>query len=484
MRNILILLLSLFSLSVFAQVEDTPVLVGKYFGSQSGGGSGYWQISGTFTDESGLYDAGSLEVGDVVFFGDAGIGYHLPITQIMSLTAPSFVIRVNNTGISGVAAVPTGLGAIYRPRPNIEIMPYASGLTNPDQQTYMGYVMKLIDDNIGGGNIYYAGDGLLMASDTFNVDTTVARYLLYPDDIEIDDTTGLVRHKDAYGERWSSRNDRNYYYYNVVTRTGDALNKIDRSYVKSEASGGGGFAGWSTSYDPTDRFTATFEVVNNTEGSDAAIYLNSRTGSVGIRGEPDGQSAYGYDLATTQPSIDSTEVMMWDYNGDGTHTPRFHAINTVVQTYSAPITYEVTITGANADSRLFVTANKIGVTASFASNKLTVTIPSGITVHTADWHVVSADIQASADAGGTTNWVQAQFNGTGYNTDLTELRPPLVQKVAIPSSGALSVTNAATYDLDNNPAVSVVGLSSGNITLRIGGLSAGSQGTSLKFSNL
>ena len=117
MKNILIAISLLFSLGVSAQVVDTPRVVGKFFGSQSGAGtqSGtpYWEISGNFTDESGLYDSQGLKVGDVIFFADAGIGYHLPIISIQSATPPSFVIRVNRTGITGISAVPTTLGAVY-----------------------------------------------------------------------------------------------------------------------------------------------------------------------------------------------------------------------------------------------------------------------------------------------------------------------------------------------------------------------------------
>ncbi len=146
--------------------------------------------------------------------------------------------------------------------------------------------------------------------------------------------------------------------------------------------------------------------------------------------------------------------------------------------------YNVAVTGANSGSNLRVIATATGVTASYASNKITVVIPSGVRVLSADWRLVSADIQSSADAGGVTNWVQAEFQGTGGNTGVTDLRIPVVQKTSIPTSGALSVTNSASIDIDNNPAVTVVGATSGSITLRVGGISSGSQGYHLKFSQL
>jgi len=146
--------------------------------------------------------------------------------------------------------------------------------------------------------------------------------------------------------------------------------------------------------------------------------------------------------------------------------------------------YNVVVTGANSGSNLRIKATGTGVTASYASNKLTVVIPSGTKVFSADWRLVSADIQASADAAGTTNWVLAEFQGTGGNTSVDDLRVPNIQKTSIPTSGALSVTNSGSVDIDNNPAISIVGAASGNIIIRVGGLSAGGQGYHLKFTEL
>jgi hypothetical protein len=146
--------------------------------------------------------------------------------------------------------------------------------------------------------------------------------------------------------------------------------------------------------------------------------------------------------------------------------------------------YNVAVSGANSGSNLRIKATGTGVTASYASNKLTVVIPSGTKVFSADWRLVSADIQASADAAGTTNWVLAEFQGTGGNTSVDDLRVPNIQKTSIPTSGALSVTNSGSVDIDNNPAISVVGAASGNIIIRVGGLSAGGQGYHLKFTEL
>lgn len=145
MKYIILSILVLFSLSAYSQIEDTPLFVGKYFGNQSGGGSGYWQVTGNFTDESGYYDATSIQVGDVLFFVDAGIGYHLPVTTIVSASGSSFTIRVNNTGISGVAGVPNGPGGIYRANSPKGIWPFTAGLTASDQQTLNSFLIKRLN---------------------------------------------------------------------------------------------------------------------------------------------------------------------------------------------------------------------------------------------------------------------------------------------------------------------------------------------------
>ena len=146
MKYIILSILVLFSLSAYSQIEDTPLFVGKYFGNQSGGGSGYWQVTGNFTDESGYYDAASIQVGDVLFFVDSGIGYHLPVTSIISASGSSFTIRVNNTGISGVAGVPNGPGGIYRSNSPKGIWPFTAGLTASDQQTLNSFLIKRLNN--------------------------------------------------------------------------------------------------------------------------------------------------------------------------------------------------------------------------------------------------------------------------------------------------------------------------------------------------
>ena len=189
----------------------------------------------------------------------------------------------------------------------------------------------------------------------------------------------------------------------------------------------------------------------------------------------DGASGTSTSIATTSgtfwsKTLRATDVNKWEVSTSGGG--------------SAVSEYNVSVSGANSGSNLRIKATSTGVTASYASNKITVVIPGGTKVFSADWRLVSADIQASADAAGTTNWVLAEFQGTGGNTSVDDLRVPNIQKTSIPTSGALSVTNSGSVDIDNNPAISIVGAASGNIIIRVGGLSAGGQGYHLKFTEL
>lgn len=143
--RLLTILFTFLWLNAYAQVEYTPTLVGRYFGGQTGAGAGFWTVSGEFTDESGYFDASGIQVGDMLFFSDGGKGYFLPVVAVNSATGNSFVVGVNNTGITGVVGVPTGAGAIYRKSGEIGLFPFASGIANPDQQTYNNYMVSLIE---------------------------------------------------------------------------------------------------------------------------------------------------------------------------------------------------------------------------------------------------------------------------------------------------------------------------------------------------
>jgi hypothetical protein len=72
-----------------------------------------------------------------------------------------------------------------------------------------------------------------------------------------------------------------------------------------------------------------------------------------------------------------------------------------------------------------------------------------------------------ADAGGASNWIKIKFdNTTGYNTSVSNMKVPSVQKCFY-ASGSPSVSNAFSIDIDNNPNIAVVGVGLNSITIRI-----------------
>jgi hypothetical protein len=148
---------------------------------------------------------------------------------------------------------------------------------------------------------------------------------------------------------------------------------------------------------------------------------------------------------------------------------------------------EYNVSSGTANSHMRVVATDAGATSSYASNEFTVTPPVGGRLLSLDLRLSSSDILTGADAGGFTNSIKVKFMNTGGNTDTTnytDIRIPSVQKVALPSTAPLAMNNSATFDLDNAPQVSVVAMGSGSITIRVSGLSIGTKGYHLKFSNI
>lgn len=142
----------------------------------------------------------------------------------------------------------------------------------------------------------------------------------------------------------------------------------------------------------------------------------------------------------------------------------------------------VSITGGNAGSFLRVTASATGTTCSFSSGAYTVTIPAGAYLFAAQLVCVTADIQAAGDLGGFTDWITVRFVNTDGNNGITTLRVPQVQKLSIPSSNPIAADNSASIDTDNNPFLSVIGVTSNSVTIRMSGSNIGAQGYLLSFS--
>lgn len=241
--------------------------------------------------------------------------------------------------------------------------------------------------------------------------------------------------------------------------------------------------------DPTTTVTLP-EIVTGTPGSNQVgvgyVFNLSIDRSVAVTINRSGADLLYIDgVAGTATSTVTTATVFYNRTYRAVDANKWEITNSGSGSGGSTITeYNVTVSGANAGSNLRIKATGTGVTASYASNKITVVIPSGTKVFSADWRLVAADVQAAADGAGTTNWVLAEFQGTDGNTSVSDLRIPNIQKTSIPTSGALSVTNAASVDIDNSPAVTVVGAASGNIIIRVGGLSVGGQGYHLKFTEL
>jgi hypothetical protein len=143
--------------------------------------------------------------------------------------------------------------------------------------------------------------------------------------------------------------------------------------------------------------------------------------------------------------------------------------------------YVVSITGGNAGTSLRIVASGTGVTAAYAGGELTVTVPDGVTLLSANYRGTLSDIQGGADAGGAVNWVRVKFAGLAGNTSTADMRIPVAQKTIFASAGP-SLTAPFTINQSNNPAQAVVGVSSGSITLRFAGMSGATNGYQLTFS--
>lgn len=280
----------------------------------------------------------------------------------------------------------------------------------------------------------------------------------------------------------------------TVTRVGNVIT------IDITGSGGGGGA---TNLSEGLR-TATTVNVNSDTGSDAT--LNPATSSLaGVMPAGDKQKVDHITVTqavnlddlesdvndlTTLSGVASNSTNLGTFTGtiindNRTIKQALQDLETGIENKAGVFEYDVPITGGSSGSAVRVVATQTGITASFSANTLTFSSPSaGNRILSADWRLVAADVQSSADAGGSTNWIKVVFQGTGGNTGVSDLRIPTVQKSAIPASGTISATNAISLDLDNNPAISIVGVGSGSITVRVAGLSVGTQGYHLKFTNI
>lgn len=144
MKNKIVLFLLLISSVAFGQVPR--VFTGKCNISQTGSGSGYWQVGVTnFNSPGGLYDASNISVNDKLYFNDSGILYKLNITTIISASGTTATIRVSNVGITGISSVPTTSGDISRGTTNYKFVPWTANMTDNDNQIVSEHSWYLVD---------------------------------------------------------------------------------------------------------------------------------------------------------------------------------------------------------------------------------------------------------------------------------------------------------------------------------------------------
>lgn len=190
--------------------------------------------------------------------------------------------------------------------------------------------------------------------------------------------------------------------------------------------------------------------------SEAAIRFEPAVGTVrAFRAVSNGLFAQGLNVKTTQ-----NKVIYWDET-------------TQELVYGdEPSGGSSSILEYSAGNGVRVVANKAGITTGWSAGELTITLPNNTILFSAHVNLANAsNVQSTADAGGATNWIRIKFvNTTGYNTSVTDMKVPNVQK-SFYGATAPSLSSSYLIDIDNNPNVGIVGVGSNSVTLRIWNLS-------------
>ncbi len=135
--------------------QNERVFTGKCAISQTGGGTGYWQVSITnFNDPGGQFTAEDIATSDYLFFSDSGTPYSLEVTEVVSASGANATIKVNNIGVTGISSVPTTNSSyVSRRTVNYGLFPWVANIPANENQLQAEYLMYLIDSllNISGG---------------------------------------------------------------------------------------------------------------------------------------------------------------------------------------------------------------------------------------------------------------------------------------------------------------------------------------------
>lgn len=178
MKNLINTLLLLFPLIAFSQ--NPRVFTVKANVAQTGGGTGYWQVSASnVNDPLGLYDATEISAGDSLQFNDGGIQYSLAITLVVSASGQNATFRVGNTGVTGLSGVPTSPAVISRGTPAYGFVPWTANISDADNQANQENTMRLIEGAIDSkvGPLYFPDGTPVSNGDTIPDNNSVNRAL-------------------------------------------------------------------------------------------------------------------------------------------------------------------------------------------------------------------------------------------------------------------------------------------------------------------
>lgn len=123
------------------------IFTGKCNISQSGSGSGFWQVTITSFNDPGGLDTTEIAVGDFLIFTDSGTTFQLVITEVVSAVGTSAIVKVSNVGVTGISSVPTTSGAaISRGSTNYNLTPFIANISSNDNQLISEYNTASLDE--------------------------------------------------------------------------------------------------------------------------------------------------------------------------------------------------------------------------------------------------------------------------------------------------------------------------------------------------
>ena len=401
MKKILLIIALFFSVNlIYAQVEDIPLFSGKVFMSQTGSGAGYWEVSGTFQDQSGYDDASGIQVGHILFFTDAGIGYHLPVTVVVSTTDPSFTVRVNNTGITGVVGVPTGEGVFYEKTAN-DLVPFVSGITDPNQQTLLQYstqkVQEALDTKLSNilpnGTVFIGNASNIATSRTLSGDLTTTN-------------TGVV-----------------------------TVDKIDNTQIVATGAANGQTLVWSTTNSQWEPTTPSSGVTDLTiTGTSSPLTINSSTGT-----DVTVTSGTGISLTGTSGNITINNTgIITEVDGSTTNE-----LQTVANT-SNPTSHTVTLSNTGGSVQL-VEGTGIALATTGTSSDGIVTVTNTGVLTEIDGSVTNEGSLTVNAGSGTTSLISSNTSGS------TDVTITVATGLSISESGNnITLTNTGDTDPSND----------------------------------